>query len=88
MTVALDAAYELDPRVALRPEPFGAMAYHFGNRRLSFLRSMDIVAVLENLSRHPSVADALRAAEVEESRWPIFTAALDRLAASEMIRVR
>ena len=88
MTVALDAAYELDPRVALRPEPFGAMAYHFGNRRLSFLRSMDIVAVVKTLAEHASLADALRAAEVDEARWPSFTAALDRLAASEMIRVR
>ena len=88
MTIALDAAYELDPRVSLRPEPFGAMAYHFGNRRLSFLRSMDIVAVVKTLAEHASVADTLRAAEVDEARWPSFTAALDRLAASEMIRVR
>ncbi|MGZ4705982.1 MAG: mycofactocin biosynthesis chaperone MftB, partial [Acidimicrobiales bacterium] len=27
--------YRLDPRVALRPEPFGALAYHYGNRRLT-----------------------------------------------------
>ena len=39
--VAVDprrAATTLDPQVALRPEPFGALAYHYGNRRLIFLQ--------------------------------------------------
>jgi putative mycofactocin binding protein MftB len=35
--------YELHPDVALRPEPFGALAYHYGNRRLTFLRSHELV---------------------------------------------
>jgi hypothetical protein len=30
--------YELNPAVALHPEPFGALAYPFGNRRLSSSR--------------------------------------------------
>jgi len=34
----LDAAWRLHPQVALRPEPFGALLYHFGTRRLSFLQ--------------------------------------------------
>jgi [mycofactocin precursor peptide]-tyrosine decarboxylase / 3-amino-5-[(4-hydroxyphenyl)methyl]-4,4-dimethylpyrrolidin-2-one synthase len=29
---------KLDPEVELRPERFGALAYHFGTRRLSFVR--------------------------------------------------
>ena len=33
-----DARWRLHPRVALRPEPFGALAYHYGNRRLIFLK--------------------------------------------------
>ncbi|MFK4106885.1 mycofactocin biosynthesis chaperone MftB [Streptomyces sp. NPDC019531] len=28
--------YRCSRRVALRPEPFGALAYHYGTRRLSF----------------------------------------------------
>ena len=32
-------ALQLDPEVALRHEPFGALAYHYGTRRLTFLRS-------------------------------------------------
>ena len=38
MTFDLNRGWRLSPAVALRPEPFGALAYHFGNRRLSFLR--------------------------------------------------
>ena len=34
----LKRAAQLDPEVELRPERFGALAYHFGTRRLSFVR--------------------------------------------------
>ena len=32
----LDSPLKLHPSVALRPEPFGALAYHYDNRRLIF----------------------------------------------------
>jgi mycofactocin biosynthesis protein MftB len=32
----LDRPWRLDDRVAVRPEPFGALPYHFGTRRLWF----------------------------------------------------
>jgi mycofactocin radical SAM maturase len=38
-TAELKQAAGLDPDVALRPERFGALAYDFGTRRLSFVRS-------------------------------------------------
>jgi putative mycofactocin binding protein MftB len=88
MTVALDAALALDPQVALRPEPFGALAYHYGNRRLVFLKSPDMLAVVRALAEHPTVADTLAACGVEESRWPSFVAALDSLEQSEVVRGR
>jgi putative mycofactocin binding protein MftB len=84
----LDAAYELDPQVSLRPEPFGALAYHFGTRRLSFLRSHDIVTVVEALDQADSVEAALRDAAIDEVRWPSFTKALATLEDSNMIRLR
>jgi mycofactocin radical SAM maturase len=37
-TAELKRAARLDPDVELRPERFGALAYHFGTRRLSFVR--------------------------------------------------
>ena len=35
----------------MRPEPFGALAYHFGNRRLTFLKRAELVAVVRALGR-------------------------------------
>jgi putative mycofactocin binding protein MftB len=81
-------AYALDPKVALRPEPFGALAYHYGNRRLTFLRSPELVALVRDLDRHPSIDDALAASGVAPSRWPTFRRALAGLEASEVIRAR
>jgi putative mycofactocin binding protein MftB len=84
----LTGAWELDPQVALRPEPFGALAYHYGNRRLTFLRSPDLVALVRTLADHPSVDDALAANAIERGRRPAFEKALESLAESEVIRPR
>ncbi len=83
----LQRAYRLDPQVALRPEPFGALAYHFGNRRLSFLRSHDVVAVVDALAESPSVAAALTECGIDERRWPSFEQALATLEASDMLHL-
>jgi mycofactocin biosynthesis protein MftB len=88
MPVVLEEAYDLDPQVALRPEPFGALCYHYGNRRLSFLTSPDMVTVVRALAEARSVADALRAAGVAERRWPSFLSALGSLEASDVIHAR
>lgn len=85
---ALGRAWRIDPRVALRPEPFGALAYHFGTRRLSFLKSRKLLAVVAQLGDHPTALDACRAADVSESEIAIYDAALGRLAATGMIRER
>ena len=84
----LEGAYRLDPQVALRPEPFGALAYHYGNRRLVFLRSPDMVRVVEALADQPTVADTLKSADIDPKRWPSFVSALSDLESSEVIRAR
>jgi mycofactocin biosynthesis protein MftB len=81
----LDRKLVLDPQVALRPEPFGALAYHYGNRRLVFLKHRDVVRVVRALGDHDTVADALRACDIAESRWPSFVAALESLLTSEVL---
>ncbi|MFI5044239.1 MAG: mycofactocin biosynthesis chaperone MftB [Acidimicrobiales bacterium] len=88
MPVDLDAPYTLDPQVSLRPERFGALAYHFGNRKLSFLKHPDLVAVVESLDGTGSLRASLVAVGVDERRWPTFVTALNTLEASEMICVR
>ena len=82
----LDRHLALDPQVALRPEPFGALAYHYGNRRLIFLKHPDVVRVVRSLGDHDTVADALRACGIDEARWPSFVTALESLARSHLLR--
>jgi mycofactocin biosynthesis protein MftB len=76
------------PSVALRPEPFGALVYHFGNRKLSFLKSKPLVAVVTALESHPDVPSTLVACEVPEAQHPAYVTALATLARSQMIERR
>lgn len=82
----LDRRLELDPQVALRPEPFGALAYHYGNRRLVFLKHHDVVRVVRVLDGRCTVRQALARCEIAESRWPSFVGALESLVNSELLR--
>lgn len=82
----LDQAWRLSPSVALRPEPFGALAYHFGNRRLTFLKRPEMVEVVRSLGNHCDVRSALAAAGVPETQWPAYVTALEGLAAADLIR--
>lgn len=81
----LGVALALHPQVALRPEPFGALAYHYGNRRLVFLKHPDMVAVARALGDHATFAGALRACGVAESRWPSFVSAFQSLQESQVV---
>jgi len=84
----LAAALELHPQVALRPEPFGALAYHYGNRRLVFLKHPDMVAVAKALGAHDTFADALAACQIAPARWPSFAKAFASLQESDVVRAR
>ena len=84
----LDAAYELDPRVALRPERFGALLYHFGTRRLSFLKSSTLCRVVNSLGDSSSARLACAASGVEDAELATFARSLSTLAGSGMIRRR
>ena len=84
----LDTALELHPQVAVRPEPFGALAYHYDTRRLVFLKHPDVVRVVESLGEHDTLAEALTACGIDERRWPAFDRAVTSLYESEMIRDR
>ena len=77
-------AWRLDPQVALRDEAFGALAYHYGTRRLVFLKSRHLVDVVRGLDSASSAAAAI-AAVVDVSEVTTYEAALSRLADSEII---
>lgn len=79
----LDARWQLHPQVALRPEPFGALLYHFGTRKLSFLKSLAMVEVVRALGEHPTARGALRSAGVGDDAN--YAKALDSLVNSDVL---
>ncbi|HSX67197.1 mycofactocin biosynthesis chaperone MftB [Nocardioides sp.] len=83
-----DTAWRRTPSVVLRPEPFGALVYDFGSRRLSFLKDLALVRVVEALDRSASVLAALRSAGIAEADHPRYLSALATLARSGMISPR
>jgi len=84
----LDSPWRLHPQVSIRPERFGALLYHFGTRRLSFLKSTRLLAVVRALDEAPSARDACVSAGVPDEELPIYRTALATLAASQMISER
>jgi putative mycofactocin binding protein MftB len=88
MPIELDRPYALDPQVALRPERFGALAYHFGTRRLSFLKSRPLLKIVESLDDQPSARAACAAAGIPAQELPCYEQALGTLADTGMIRAR
>jgi putative mycofactocin binding protein MftB len=83
-----DRPYRCSPSVAVRPESFGALVYHFGTRRLSFLKTPQLVAVVSGLADHPDVGSALDAAGVDPAQRPAYLRALAGLAENGTIEER
>lgn len=78
-------SWRLHPQVAVRPEPFGALLYHFGTRKLSFLKDRTILAIVQSLDEHPDARAACRAAGVNEAAERPYLHALGVLAESDML---
>ena len=83
--IDLDTAWQLHPQVSVRPEPFGALLYHFGTRRLSFLKSPALLTVVQSLGSQPSARAACAEAGIGPAELPAYARALATLAASQMI---
>lgn len=71
--------------MAIRPEPFGALLYHFGTRKLSFLKNRTILAVVRSLADHPDIRSACHAAGVDDAEQGPYLHALGVLADSNML---
>ena len=85
MPIDLERPWRVGRQVALRPEPFGALAYHFGTRRLSFIKTRKLLAVVQALGEQPTGHEACRVAGVSDSELPTYAGALETLASSGMI---
>jgi mycofactocin biosynthesis protein MftB len=84
----LNRPWQLHPQVSVRPERFGALLYHFGTRRLSFLKSPALLTVVRALGEAPSARAACQSAGLTEAELPTYAAALATLASSQMICLR
>ena len=74
-----DRGWRLHPQVAVRPESFGALLYHFGTRKLSFLKNTTILTVVNSLEDHPD------AAGIDDDRQAPYLHALGVLVSSNML---
>jgi putative mycofactocin binding protein MftB len=81
------APWKLSGQVSLRDESFGALAYHHGNRRLVFLKSPDLVAIVRRLEEFESADEALRAL-APHAQHDRYVNALASLARSEIVSGR
>ena len=80
-----DVCWRLHHQVAVRPEPFGALLYHFGTRKLSFLKNTKIVEIVRSLEAHPDARTACRHAGIDDDAMAPYLHALGVLAASRML---
>ncbi|MFE6822219.1 mycofactocin biosynthesis chaperone MftB [Streptomyces sp. NPDC057690] len=81
----MDRAWTLHPQVSVRPETFGALLYHFGTRRLSFLKDRRLLAVVEALAAAPSARAACAAVGVQDADVDRFRRAMTVLVQSSML---
>jgi putative mycofactocin binding protein MftB len=83
--LTLDSEVRVHPRVSIRPEPFGALLYHFGTRKLSFLKSPRLLAVVNGLLATTTVRAAFAEAGVSDAEAQTYLGALSALHDSQML---
>jgi len=84
----LDEPWGVSPSVAFRPEPFGALAYHFGNRKLTFLKRPEMVRLVQHLAETDTVRSALQDIGIPAESHNAYVGALRGLATIDIIRPR
>ena len=75
----------MHPQVGLREERFGALAYHYGNRRLTFLNDERLLTVVRTAADYDDVTEALVAAGVPAEQHAGYLVALGRLVDAEVL---
>ena len=87
-TTVLDRALDLHPQVSVRPEPFGALLYHFGTRRLSFLKDRRLLDVVQQLALVPTAREACGRAGIQGTALLAYERALQTLLDTNMLQER
>ena len=82
----LDRPLRLHPQVAVRPERFGALLYHFGTRRLSFLKEPRLLAAVEALDGTRTTREACAVAGITDDELPRYARALTTLETTGMLQ--
>ena len=83
--IDLDLTWRVHPQVSIRPEPFGALLYHFGTRKLSFLKDRRLLEIVQVLADYPNATQACAAIGITDTELPQFQRALSTLRDSEML---
>jgi putative mycofactocin binding protein MftB len=84
----LDRAWDISPGVSIRPESFGALLYHFGTRRLSFLKDRRLLDVVRTLPASATAREACLTVGLTADEIPVYERALAQLAATDMLQER
>jgi putative mycofactocin binding protein MftB len=65
--------------VALRPEKFGALAYHYDTRRLAFLKSQILVDAVKGLESAPDATTVVDRLGLSPAKRQVVLRALAQL---------
>jgi putative mycofactocin binding protein MftB len=83
--VSLNGTFTVHPRVSIRPEPFGALLYHFGTRQLSFLKDRLLLDAVRACDGTRTLAQALAEAGVPDAQVERYRLAVATLVRSTML---
>ena len=87
-TAVLDRAWDISPGVSVRPESFGALLYHFGTRRLSFLKDRRLLEVVQHLAESSTAREACAHVGLTDDELVTYGRALATLVATDMLQER
>lgn len=84
-SLTLDHTLTIHPRVSVRPEPFGALLYHFGTRQAQLLKDRHLLDAVRACDGRRTVGEALAEAAVPASQLERYRGALATLVESSML---
>lgn len=84
-SVGPDSVVAVHPRVSIRPEPFGALLYHFSTRQLSFVKDRTLLEVVRACDGRRTLAEAFAEAGVPSAQSGRYLRAVETLVSSRML---